>query len=334
MKINYEKTPLKIVEQISLLESRGLIINDKNYAEKILGQISYYRLSAYSLVFEVDETGEERLKERKHLFKCDTTFERVVNLYNYDAKLRGYLLKTILEIEVLIKTLIAYELSINLNDPFVLYDKKIIYIENNKNESKHNEIIENLNNACNAKQEIFINHYENRYSNAPKMPIWLAVEVMTIGNVARYYSLLKKDYQKLISRKLNIGNPVILSQWLHTINYLRNRAAHNHRIFNRVSAYAPKIDLLKTELQILREDDESNRVYYSSVLNSIQNTKLNKCIYTSVIMLEYIISHAKIDAIHIKNIYTIINDLITSYPEFKESMGIDKNMASIKALFL
>jgi len=329
MKINYEKSPLKITEQINLLESRGLVINNKNYAEKILSQISYYRLSAYTLVFEVDETGDERIKERKHSFKCGTTFESIINLYNYDTKLRGYLLKTILEIEVFIKTLIAYELSTNSNDPFILYDKKIIYTENEKNKIKYDEIIENLNYYCDKRKEIFIDHYKSRYSNAPKMPIWLAIEVMTIGDIAKHYSVLKKDYQKLISKKLNIGDPVILSQWLHTINYLRNRAAHNHRMFNKRLKLPPNLTILE---RVITREKQSD--YNNEILKNIKNFKLKECIYTSVIMLEYIIHNAKLDTTNIKNVYTTINDLTKCYPEFRESMGIDKNIDSIKPVFI
>jgi hypothetical protein len=42
------KPPLTIDQQIKLLKSRGLLINNTDYAKKILSQVNYYRLSAYS----------------------------------------------------------------------------------------------------------------------------------------------------------------------------------------------------------------------------------------------------------------------------------------------
>lgn len=42
--------PFKTIEeQISILEDRGLIIEDKEYAKKSLVNLNYYRLSAYTL---------------------------------------------------------------------------------------------------------------------------------------------------------------------------------------------------------------------------------------------------------------------------------------------
>lgn len=45
----YNKPPLNYSEQVKLLESRGLIIGNKKKAERLLANISYYRLSAYML---------------------------------------------------------------------------------------------------------------------------------------------------------------------------------------------------------------------------------------------------------------------------------------------
>ena len=46
-KIRFNKPAICVKEQIELLKSRGLIIADENFAENILSNITYYRLSAY-----------------------------------------------------------------------------------------------------------------------------------------------------------------------------------------------------------------------------------------------------------------------------------------------
>lgn len=43
------KTFKTIDEQIKILKDRGLIIKDEEYAKKVLLNMSYYRLSAYTL---------------------------------------------------------------------------------------------------------------------------------------------------------------------------------------------------------------------------------------------------------------------------------------------
>jgi abortive infection bacteriophage resistance protein len=45
--MKYQKPPLTFEQQLDLLMSRGLHINDKDFALACLRNISYYRLSAY-----------------------------------------------------------------------------------------------------------------------------------------------------------------------------------------------------------------------------------------------------------------------------------------------
>lgn len=52
MKKLYDKPPLSVDKQLSLLQKRGLIINNYEYAKKILSNLNYYNLSGYLYVFE------------------------------------------------------------------------------------------------------------------------------------------------------------------------------------------------------------------------------------------------------------------------------------------
>lgn len=72
------KTPRELV---TLLKSRGLIINDRQKAQLYLESIGYYRLSAYM---------HPLLKTPKtlHQYKEGATFSKVVMLYRFDKKLR------------------------------------------------------------------------------------------------------------------------------------------------------------------------------------------------------------------------------------------------------
>ena len=47
--------PFKTIEeQINILEDRGLIIEDEEFAKKSLSNLNYYRLSAYTLTLRKD----------------------------------------------------------------------------------------------------------------------------------------------------------------------------------------------------------------------------------------------------------------------------------------
>ena len=71
--------PMTIDEQIENLKSLGLIIEDEEYAKKILNDISYFRLiKAYSL----------NLKDKNSRYSDNVTFEHIVELYLFNANFR------------------------------------------------------------------------------------------------------------------------------------------------------------------------------------------------------------------------------------------------------
>ena len=71
--------PMTIDEQIENLKSLGLIIENEEYAKKILNDISYFRLiKAYSLGF----------KPKNGKYEEGVTFEQIVELYLFNANFR------------------------------------------------------------------------------------------------------------------------------------------------------------------------------------------------------------------------------------------------------
>lgn len=94
------KPPLSFKEQVELLISRGLIVDDKNVAEDILSRVNYYKLSGYSLHLR-----------NKNKFIEGTTFIDIYRIYLFDKKLRSLLIDLIETIEVSIKTKVAYHIA-------------------------------------------------------------------------------------------------------------------------------------------------------------------------------------------------------------------------------
>lgn len=54
--MKYNKQPISIIEQISQLKSRGLIIDNEDFAKKTLSIISYFRFANYLRPYEADKT--------------------------------------------------------------------------------------------------------------------------------------------------------------------------------------------------------------------------------------------------------------------------------------
>lgn len=70
-----------------------------------------------------------------------------------------------------------------------------------------------------------LNKYEGR------MPIWVAVEIFTMGMIFNFYKNMPTTNQKQIAREFHTGVQQLLS-WIDNIKYVRNLVAHYMRIYN------------------------------------------------------------------------------------------------------
>lgn len=98
--MKYAKPALSFQQQVQLLASRGLQINDQQRAEHYLAHINYYRLAGYCLPFEA-----------AHQFRPGVRFEDVIGLYVFDRELRLLVLDAIERIEVSVRTQWAYHFA-------------------------------------------------------------------------------------------------------------------------------------------------------------------------------------------------------------------------------
>lgn len=217
----YNKPPLTHARQVVLLETRGLIISDKRKAEQFLSQVNYYRFSAYCLPFEVT----------RHQFEPGVQFEQIQQLYEFDRRLRFLIDEALEVIEISFRTALSYFLS-HQYDPFVHEDPSKFY-----SGFDHSTWIAKVHEEIGRSKETFINHYKNTYDGFPRLPLWMAVEVMSFGALSQLYSCLFRADQIAIAKTTGLHSAVLHS-WLHTFTYVRNICAHHSRIWNRELAIA------------------------------------------------------------------------------------------------
>lgn len=89
-------------QQLDILVTRGVNIKDEDResAKDFLLKNNYYRISGYSLTL------------RNHdVFYDNVTFQNIVDIYNFDHKLRHILLDYLEVVEVQIKSVFAYEFT-------------------------------------------------------------------------------------------------------------------------------------------------------------------------------------------------------------------------------
>ena len=231
-KENYIKKALSVKEQIKLLESRGMIIDDCYKAELFLTFVNYYRFSAYTLHYEIPSTDGVR----SHSFPPGVKLSTIINLYEFDHKLRLHFTKALESIEIAFRTVLCHHMSLKYGSHW--YEDKNLFFDS----SHHKEFLNRLKYEISKKDsEAFIKHYSDKYATPKRPPAWMIIEIISLGASSKLYNNLnfRKD-QKSISRQFNIPFDVCGS-WMHSLTTLRNTCAHHSRLWNRHFAFTPAI---------------------------------------------------------------------------------------------
>lgn len=211
------KTHASLTEQISILENRGLLISDKALVEKTLFNLSYYRLSGYLHDFKNKENGK---------YVDNLTWSRLKRIYDFDRKLTRILMYALEDVESTLKTRLAYIITSHHPKDPIIYLRPNIYRE-------YNPYLRFLGRYYQAKENNsklpFVQHHNMKYGGF--LPMWVASELFTMGNIHAIYDNLISKYQKEIAHSYNTG-PQQLKNWIKNITYTRNHLAHYMRIYN------------------------------------------------------------------------------------------------------
>jgi abortive infection bacteriophage resistance protein len=300
--MRYTKPPLDFEQQAELLISRGLIVDNKEELVYFLTNVNYYRLSGYLYTFKMIDpiTNNE-------CFLPNTHFSIVKQRYDFDRQLRILLLDAIEKIEVaILRTRLVelhstrygafgYTLSSNYSFNFSKVDfvKLLNEIQLDENRSHEN----------------FIIRYRQKYFEEKNLPIWMAAEIMSFGQLFTLFrnseNVLKKDIASQFGLHLTV-----FDSWLHTMNYIRNACAHHVRLWNRKLPIAPYLP-----------DRKNDPNWYSPVMIS------NQTIFAGLTLIRYLL--IKIDP---KNHWNqALIELLEKNPEIPiRMMGIPANWKECK----
>lgn len=245
----YTKPPLTIDEQLGLLKSRGLIVTDDQFAMHILANVSYYRLTAYLYPF--------RRKDGSDMFVQGTSIEKVWTYYRFDRKMRFMLIDAIERIEVAVKALLANHFTLSYGA--FGYNDTANFAANVRID-KHSEMIDFIRSETDRSKEDFVLHFKNKYDTAKGLPLWMATEVMTFGNMLTFFKLMKKQDKQAVARQFGVSEQVFES-WLLSLNYIRNVCAHHGRIWNRKLAVSPQLPKKLPEWHETKYPVTQSRIY-------------------------------------------------------------------------
>ncbi|MCM3190275.1 Abi family protein [Bacillus subtilis] len=201
-------------EQLEILKERGLYIEDEDEALLILKRINYYRLTGYMLFMKKNDE-----------FYSGSSFRQAVRMYEFDEKLRRILLGVVEYIEITFRAKLAYYFS-ETHGPLGYQNS-----ENFEFEETHQEFMSYLRDKITKSRELFVMHHKKQYGS--QLPLWVAVELFTMGMLSKFYKNMKTEDQKVIAKNVFGINPGVLSQNLQSITILRNTCAHYSRVYNK-----------------------------------------------------------------------------------------------------
>lgn len=219
------KKPTTFAEQVKILEDKCIIILDREECINFLSKANYYRLSGYCLPFLNPQTG-----------KCfrDTEFNRIRNVYLFDAKLRNLISSAIETIETYIRTQLSYYHAHKYGAEGYIKSTSFNYRHNHETFMKHIEhcIKENSN-------TLVVKHHKEYYEG--HFPIWVIVDFFSVGMLSYFYRGMKNRDKAIIAESLYAVNYQTLDSWLRCLTDLRNRCAHYSRLYYWIFPALPKM---------------------------------------------------------------------------------------------
>ena len=282
------------IQQIDILKSRNLLFLDENKAKRVLMRYGYYEIvNGYKMFLLEDNSTRER-------YKSGATFEHLTALYELDKSIRNGVIQASLEIELSLRTAIAYTLA----EDFGVEERQYLYYKNFRqgdttwsNGQPTNEraiLLDKLNHILTRNIEPFT-HYRTNHGHIPP---WILLKESTFGNLKYIFKLLKgpqKDKVISICYGIDISDvtddlKALFKDTLSVVNSFRNRSAHSGRIFNFKSSihkiqynYTFHNEINITQARYRIGLGQSDLYTLSKILNYFDNrmAKLNLDFYIS-----------------------------------------------------
>ncbi|WP_130473038.1 Abi family protein [Candidatus Magnetaquicoccus inordinatus] len=250
--MRYDKPHASFAQQIALLQSRGMLIDDPSHAAHSLAHLNYYRLVAYWLPFEEDHAT--------HRFRPGTRFSAVLNLYEFDRKLRLLVLDAIERVEVSLRTQWAYYLSREHGSHAYMHPSLFV------NSEVFQENLNHLRKSVGESHAAFVKHYRDKYTDPDLPPIWDVCELLTFGALSKWYANLRPmPIRRAIAFPYHLDDDVLQS-FLRHLNFIRNDCAHHHRLWNRSFTFTMKIPQTKPKKLVDNFCREGSRKIYNALV--------------------------------------------------------------------
>lgn len=218
MKLKEFKT---LDEQIEILQSRGMIINDIEKTKSLLLRENYFFISGYRHMF---------LKSSKDKnFIEGTTFEELYSVFQFDRSFRNILFKNLLIVENNLKSVMSYCLSRKYGVKEKDYLKPSNFSQDMKKIRQVNDVLNKLKRQIklNGRQHSATLHYLSNYGY---VPLWILVKLLSFGMINELYSILKPEDKLAVADYYNLDVET-LGTYIALLSNYRNLCAHEDIVF-------------------------------------------------------------------------------------------------------
>ena len=225
-------------DQLDILRSRNLIIENEERAIDILRRVNYYNLiNGYKKIFL------EKSNSNLETYKENCTLEELYSLYKFDRDLKNILLYYLIQFENSLKSICAYHFSNKFRE-----DYSYLQVKNYSHEKEDFKYV--LNNLAELSKIINkekdnsvkpqIKHYIDKHH---EIPLWVLINYLTFGNVSFFFNAMDNELKESVCKDFGIrlkrqyGNsyPIeknILKDIIKISNLFRNVCAHDDILFS------------------------------------------------------------------------------------------------------
>lgn len=299
-------------EQISILKTKGLIINNIDKAEELLLRENYFFINGYRHIF---------LKSNKDkTFIKGTTFEELYAVFQFDRNFRNILFKNFLIVENNLKSIMSYRLSKKYGIKEKDYLKPSNFSQDIKMVRQVNDVLNKIKRQIriNGRQHSATLHYLSNYGY---VPLWILVKLLSFGMINELYSILKPDDKLSIAEYYNLDVET-LGTFIALLSNYRNLCAHEDIVYEHHTQKMIPDTIYHHELNIPIMNDE-----YIYGKNDI---------FAVIIMLKYMLNQSDFTDLvnEIEYELSLLDGRVDVIPQSKilDRMGFPENWNEISRL--
>ena len=233
-------------EQVDILESKGLLIEDRDECIEILLRENYFFINGYRHLLM--KSPQDRN------FVVGSTFRELYSIFLFDRYLRNIIFKNLLIVENNMKSIISYQLS----KKYGYREKDYLNAKNFTNDPDKSRRVKDLINKMkrqirvNGQQHTATMHYITNYGY---IPLWVLVKLLSFGVISDLFTVLKPEDKVGIADIYDVEVSQ-LEDFLPILANYRNLCAHEDILYDHRTDKSIDNNIYHEKLGILQMDDE------------------------------------------------------------------------------